>query len=131
MGHVSRHEVTQLIQQFKERVIPKDLPMGMPGLAYMGINSVENEFNRSEGIPSVRLRCYVRVMKHYIDLPKDPKNLALANAAIHLVGKGFDSTQAIKKARKHVEEMNDPARIRKELGAAVEQIQRAEATATA
>ncbi len=108
MGHVSRHEVSQLIQQFKDRVIPKDMSIGMDGIAYMGINLVEHEHERSDGMPSVRMRCYARVMKHYIDLPKDAKNLALANAALHLVSKGFDSTTAIKKARKHVEENRDP-----------------------
>lgn len=131
MGHVSRHEVSQLIQQFKDRVIPKELPLGMPGIAYMGINSVEHEFQRAEGSPSVKLRCYARVLKHYIDLPKDPKNLALANAALHLVSQGFDSTTAIKKARKHVEEQRDPQKMADEANRVMKRLVESEQTVAA
>lgn len=109
MGHVTRHEVVQLIEKFKERLIPASMPIGSNGVLYMGINAVEHELKRTSGVPSLMSRNHARVLKHYLDLPKDPKNLNYANTAIHLLSRGLDATAAIKKARKTWEDMHDPS----------------------
>lgn len=108
MGHTTRHEVTQLIQKFKERLIPANLPIGSNGVIYQGINGVEHELRRTQGVPSLMSRNQARVMKHYLDLPRDPKNINYANTALYLLTRGMDATMAIKKARKTWEDMHDP-----------------------
>ncbi|WJJ55182.1 hypothetical protein [Xanthomonas phage RTH11] len=122
MGHVTRHEVGELIEKFKNRVMPKSMALGMPGLLYAGINAVEYELKKTTGAPEPLLRNYARVLKHYIEAPVDPKNINYANTAIHLVGQGADATAAIKKARKTYEAMHDPKRIQKEAKAAMQRI---------
>lgn len=122
MGHVTRHEVADLIKKFKERVMPKSMAVGMPGLLYQGINTVEFELKKTEGAPQPLLRNYARVLKHYIEAPVAPENINYANTAIHLVGQGMDATAAVKKARKTYEAMHDPKRVQKEAKAAMARI---------
>ena len=119
MGHVTRHEVGELIERFEKRVMPKNMALGMSGLLPQQLNSVKHELSKTEGVPGVLLRNYARVLKHYIEAPIDPMNINYANTALHLVGnEGMDSVAAIKKARKTYEAMHDPKRIQKDAKAA-------------
>lgn len=122
MGHVTRHEVGELIKRFEDRVMPKSMALGMPGLLHQGINSVKFELSKTTGAPELLLRNYARVLKHYIEAPVDPKNINYANTAIHLVGQGSDATAAIKKARKTYEAMIDPKRVQKDAKKAMARI---------
>lgn len=122
MGHVTRHEVAELINKFKDRVMPKSMGLGMPGLLYQGINAVEFELKKTEGAPQPLLRNYARVLKHYVEAPVSPSNINYANTAIHLVGQGMDATAAIKKARKTYEAMHDPKRVQRDAKAAMQRI---------
>lgn len=103
MGHVSRHEVGVLVEKFETRVIPKEMSLGMPGILLGGIAAVKKELQSTQGAPSVLLRNYARVLKHYSDLPKDPRNIHYANHAIAAVGNGQDVTKSIKRARSEVD----------------------------
>ncbi len=124
MGHVTRHEVGELIKRFEDRVMPKSMSLGMPGLLYQGINAVKFELSKTTGAPELQLRNYARVLKHYIEAPVDPKNIYYANTAIHLLGENkMDATAAIKKARKTYEAMMDPKRIQKDAKKAMQRIQ--------
>lgn len=107
MGHVTRHEVQQLIEKVEERVVPKEMSIGMPGILLTGINAVKHELASTNGVPSVRLRNFARVLKHYAEVPKDPRNIYYFNYVINQVDKGVDVTKAIKRARSEC----DPAKV--------------------
>lgn len=113
MAHVTRHEVTQLLNQFKERVVPSQMSLGSPGLLLMGVTSVEHELKTTQGVPSVLLRNYARVLKHYIEAPKDPRNIHYFNYVITQVAKGIDPTKAIKRARSECDPAKQEAELKK------------------
>ena len=100
MGRVfTRQEVAGLIERFKEEVVPKSMSIGMPGILYQGINCVKHEYDKTTGTPSVKLREYARVLKHFLELPPDQTKIFQANHALTAVSNGSDSTKAIKRSR--------------------------------
>ena len=104
MGQISRHEVATLLGTFKSQVLGMAKPaMGNEDTIFQASNLVEHELNSTTGAPSVLLRNYARVMKHYNELPKDIGNIQLANQAMWSVSKGVDPTRAIKRARTDIE----------------------------
>ncbi|QVD49084.1 hypothetical protein LUCX_14 [Xanthomonas phage vB_XciM_LucasX] len=125
MGQVTRHEVAELIKKFEDTVLPKQMSLGMPGLLYAGINAVKAEFDKTQGSPSVLLRNYARVLKHYVEAPKDPRNIFYANYVITAVHNGADVTKALKRARVEC----DPAKSQDELRKAVKALQKTPAVA--
>lgn len=117
MGHVTRHEVTQMIKQFEDKVIPKEslMQLGMPGLLLSGISAVKYELDHTQGVPSVKLRNFARVLKHYLEAPKDPRNVYYFNHVISQVAMGIDPTKAIKRARSECDPAKAEARMKKSL----------------
>lgn len=104
MGQISRHEVAAVLSTFKNHVTDMAPPaMSKDNAHLQGVQLVEHEFNSTTGAPSVLLRNYARVMKHYNELPKDAGNVPLANQALWSVSKGIDPTRAIKRARTDIE----------------------------
>lgn len=104
MGQISRHEVATLLSTFKNQVLGMAMPtIGNGDTTFQGANLVQHELDSTTGAPSVLLRNYARVMKHYNDLPKDIGNIRLANQAMWSVSKGVDPTRAIKRARTDIE----------------------------
>lgn len=115
MGHVTRHEITQMIEQFEDKVIPKESlkQIGMPSILLTGINAVKHELNTTQGVPSVKLRNFARVLKHYLEVPKDPRNVYYFNHVISQVYMGIDPTKAIKRARSECDPAKAEARLKK------------------
>jgi hypothetical protein len=100
MGRVfTRQEVAELIGQFEKEIMPKTMSIGMPGILYQGINCVKHEFDKTTSTPSVKLREYARVLKHFIELPPDQTKIYQANHALTAISNGLDSTKAIKRSR--------------------------------
>jgi hypothetical protein len=100
MGQVTRQEVSELLAKFEVKCVPKEMSIGMPGILLAGINMVKHELNSTSGAPSVRLRNFARVLKHYVEeAPKDPNNINYFNHVIHQVNRGVDVTKAVKRVR--------------------------------
>jgi len=118
MGIITRHEVNRLIEKFEATVVPKEMSIGMPGILFMGLNAVKQELNSSNGIASVRLRNFARVLKHYLEVPKDPRNIHYFNHVICQVERGVDVTKAIKRARIEC----DPAKVQADAKKAMKRI---------
>lgn len=118
MGQVTRHEVTELVKKCEEKILPKVQPIGMPGIIGVGFDTVKRELDRTTGVPSVLLRNFARVLKHYIDEPRDPKNIHYFNHVIFQVARGVDATKAIKRARTEC----DPAKAEAEAKKAMKKI---------
>lgn len=129
MGLVTRLEVSQLIKQFEEKVVPKEslASLGSGGVLLQGIEAVKRELAGTTGSPGVKLRNLVRVLKHYVEAPKDPMNIFYANHVIAQVINGVDPTKAIKRARTEC----DPAKAQEEAKRAMKRIVERERQASA
>lgn len=99
MTHVTRHELTELVHQFKDKLIPKTSSLGMSGIHYQGITCVENELKKTTGPLSPRLRSYAHALKHFLSAKESAGLLNQANAAILDIERGRTSSAAIKRSR--------------------------------
>ena len=123
MGHVTRQEVSELLARFEVKCVPKEMSIGMPGILLMGVNAIKHELNSTSGAPSVRLRNFARVLKHYVeDAPKDPNNIHYFNHVLHQVSRGVDVTKALKRVRVEL----NPERIEADVKKAMKRLQERE-----
>lgn len=116
MGHVTRQEVSELLAKFEVKCVPKEMSIGMPGILLMGVNTVKHELNSTSGAPSVRLRNFARVLKHYVEeAPKEPNNIHYFNHVICQVDRGVDVTKALKRVRTELNPERIEADVKKQL----------------
>lgn len=100
MGHVTRHEITQLIEKFEEKVLPPEAKQADHPLR-IGVDRVRIGLKNTSGAPSVLLRNFARVLKHYVEAPKDPFNIRYANHVLAILesrGEHVDVVKLIKRA---------------------------------
>ncbi len=105
MSHMSRKEIDDLYTQFVTRLGRLKKQHGtIPSLVGLGIVKKELDVcNKTQSTPSVKLRHYGRLMKHYMEeASSKPDALHGFNVAVECVERGDDPQTAIKAARRAV-----------------------------
>jgi len=100
MSQMSRHEIVELLKKFQERFIPNRAQMAPDHPVLEGVKTIEAKLDANEGIPDLTLRGYARLMKHYLEAPKDDHLPYHFMFAMQLFAtNGGDVTKAVKRAR--------------------------------
>jgi len=98
MSHMTRQEIIDLQDTVQARIKKHH---GDRAELLKGVERINRELKKTEGVPSLELRNYGRLMKHYLDpIKAGLEGVVQFNAALELVAdRGMDVQQAIRKAR--------------------------------
>ena len=109
MSHMSRKEILDLRATFALQITKVEYAQGHEQPLMTGFTEVDAELKRTEGQPpSVKLRNYGRLMKHYLEeLGNKPGATVRFNVAVGMVEKGMDVQAAIREAKKAVRKAVD------------------------
>lgn len=98
MSNMTRKEISDLQEAVQARI--KKHHGGEPALL-VGVERVARELKKGDGVPTLQLRNFGRLLKHYCDpIRESLEQVVQFNTALELVAdRGVDVQQAIKKAR--------------------------------
>ena len=114
MSHMTRAEIVDLQSRFVER--ERSLPGYKEG-ANTGTQTIATALTKDTAVPvSLNLRNFGRVLKHYLDEARCPKQLDRIfpefNAAVGWSARGTSHDQAIRRARIEVNDARNPELVR-------------------
>lgn len=114
MAHMTRAEIIELQKRFvdKERSLP-----GYKEGANTGTQTIAKALETDTASPvSVQLRNFGRVLKHYLDEARNPKQIDRVffefNSAVMWSTRGMAHDQAIRRARVDYDESKNPELVR-------------------
>lgn len=102
MSHMSRKEIEELLTLFETQLEKTARQQGKlpPAVGLETIRQELQECIRSETAPTVKLRHYARVLKHYLEDLRKPGAVERFNLAVARVWEGDDPQSAIKTAQR-------------------------------